>query len=157
MNIPMGVGESEIGSVLGFGAAIFGFATGWGTYAADYTVYHPPTQSRTKVFFATWIGLIIPLLFVEMLGIAIMTATGTDESAVGNPYLDGYNASGSGGLLGAVLVPPLGNFGNFCLVILALSIVANNCPNFYSVSLTMQVFHSWFQRCVRPEGRNSVY
>uniref|UniRef100_L2FRK9 Purine-cytosine permease n=1 Tax=Colletotrichum fructicola (strain Nara gc5) TaxID=1213859 RepID=L2FRK9_COLFN len=44
-----------------------------------------------------------------------------------------------GGLLAAVLVPKLGGFGQFCLVILALSIIANNCPNIYSVSLSLQV------------------
>lgn len=128
---------------------VYGFATGWTSYAADYTVYHPPTQSRRKVFLWTWLGLIFPLLFTEMLGVAIMTATGLDENATGNKYLDGYNASGSGGLLGAVLIPRLGDFGRFCLVILALSIIANNCPNIYSVSLTAQVFGRWVQMVPR--------
>jgi len=66
-----------------------------------------------------------------------------------NRYQDGYNASGTGGLLAAVLFPPLGTFGKFCLVILALSIIANNCPNIYSVSLTMQVLGRWTQRVPR--------
>lgn len=34
-NIPMGVGQSEIGSVLSFAASVFGFATGWTSYAAE--------------------------------------------------------------------------------------------------------------------------
>ena len=38
INIPMGVGKSEIGSVLSFAASVFGFGTGWTSYAADYTV-----------------------------------------------------------------------------------------------------------------------
>ena len=46
-----------------------------------------------------------------------------------------------------MLFPPLGKFGQFCLVILALSIVANNCPNIYSVSLSMQVL-ARFTACV---------
>lgn len=58
-------------------------------------------------------------------------------------YADGYQTSGIGGLLAAVLFPPLGKFGQFCLIILALSIVANNCPNIYSVSLSMQVLARW--------------
>ena len=58
-------------------------------------------------------------------------------------YANGYAESGIGGLLAAVLFPPLGKFGQFCLVILALSIVANNCPNIYSVSLSMQVLARW--------------
>lgn len=148
-NIPMGVGEAEAGAVLSFGAVVYGFATGWTSYAADYTVYQPSTQSRTKVFGWTWIGLIFPLLFVEMLGAGLITATGLDPDAVGNPYLDGYNASGNGGLIGAVLFPPLGAFGKFCVIILALSIIANNCPNIYSVALTVQVLGRWTQAVPR--------
>lgn len=146
-NIPMGVGTSELGSILSFGSVIYGFATGWTSYAADYTVYQPVGQGRTKVFFSTWLGLIIPLLFTEMLGVAIMSATSINDGV--NRYQDGYDASGTGGLLAAVLFPPLGTFGKFCLVILALSIIANNCPNIYSVSLTMQVLGRWTQRVPR--------
>lgn len=146
-NIPMGVGRSEMGSVFSFGAVVYGFATGWSSYAADYTVYQPSNQSRMKVFWATWAGLIFPLLFTEMLGVAIMTAT--DINGGDNIYQDGYNASGTGGILAAVLFPRLGGFGKFCLVMLALSIIANNCPNLYSVSLTMQVLGRWTQRVPR--------
>ncbi|KAF2090441.1 purine-cytosine permease [Saccharata proteae CBS 121410] len=141
--IPMGVGTSELGNVLSFGSTVYGFATGWTSYAADYTVYQPPTQSRRKVFFSTWLGLIFPLIFTEMLGVAVMTAT--DLNGGDNRYATGYSASGTGGLLAAVLFPPLGTFGKFCLVILALSIIANNCPNIYSVALTVQVLAKWTQ------------
>ncbi|KAL9091087.1 MAG: hypothetical protein Q9165_005014 [Trypethelium subeluteriae] len=147
VNIPMSVGTSELGGVLSFGATVFGFGTGWTSYAADYTVYQPATQSRRKVFLWTWLGLIIPLLFCEMLGVAIMTAT--DINNGDNIYQAGYDQSAVGGLLAAVLFPPLGNFGKFCLVILALSIVANNCPNIYSVALTVQVLGRWTQQIPR--------
>ncbi|KAL4750357.1 hypothetical protein BDW72DRAFT_203993 [Aspergillus terricola var. indicus] len=143
-NIPMGVGTSEIGSVLSFGSAVYGFATGWTSYAADYTVYQPANRSKRKIFFSTWLGLIVPLLFVEMLGVAVMTAT----DIKGSKYDVGYATSGNGGLIAAVL-QPLGGFGDFCLVILALSIVANNCPNFYSVALTVQVLSRYAQRVPR--------
>lgn len=147
MNIPWEVGKSELGGVLSFGSTVYGFATGWTSYAADYTVYQPSNRSRTKVFFATWIGLIIPLLFTEMLGAAVMTATSLNNGD--NIYQAGYDASGTGGLLGAVLFPPLGRFGKFCVVILALSIIANNCPNIYSVALTLQVMGRWTMRVPR--------
>jgi purine-cytosine permease-like protein len=104
-------------------------------------------MSRKKVFMSTWIGLIIPLLFTEMLGAAVMTATSINDGD--NIYQAGYDASGTGGLLGAVLFPPLGNFGRFCLVMLALSIIANNCPNVYSVALTLQVISKWTARVPR--------
>lgn len=141
VNIPMGVGTSELGSVLSFGSTVYGFATGWTSYAADYTVYQPSNRSRRLVFLSTFLGLILPLLFTEMLGVAVMTATSINGG--NNPYQAGYNAAGTGGLLGAVLFPRLGGFGKFCVVILALSIIANNCPNIYSVALTLLVLGRW--------------
>jgi NCS1 nucleoside transporter family len=143
-NIPMGVGTSEAGSVLSFAASVFGFATGWTSYAADYTVYQPVNSSRVSVFMWTFGGLILPLLFTQMLGAAVTTAS------VNNPdYLDAYNNQHIGGLLAAVIVPPLGGFGKFCLVILALSIIANNCPNIYSVSLSLQLLSRYSTRIPR--------
>lgn len=136
VNIPWETGTAELGSVLSYGSVIYGFATGWTSYAADYTVYQPPTQSRRKVFFWTWLGLIIPLLFTQFLAVAVMSATTINGGD--NRYQTGYDATGTGGLIGAVL-HNLGGFGKFCMVILALSIIANNCPNIYSVSLTAQV------------------
>ena len=146
VNISWKTGTSEMGSVLSFGSVIYGFATGWTSYAADYTVYQPATQSRRKVFFWTWLGLIIPLLFTQMLAVAIMSATTINGGD--NRYQAGYDATGTGGLIGAVLVN-LGTFGKFCMVILALSIIANNVPNIYSVSLTAQVLASKTARVPR--------
>ncbi len=146
-NLPMGVGKSEAGACLSFAASVFGFATGWTSYAADYTVYQPVGRSRRSVFAWTFAGLIFPLLFTEMLGAAVATAIAANDEV--NVYHDGYNSSGIGGLLAAVIVPPLGRFGQFCLVILALSIIANNCPNIYSVSLSLQLLARVSQRVPR--------
>ena len=146
-NIPMGVGKSEAGAALSFAASVFGFATGWTSYAADYTVYQPVNRPRRLVFLWTYAGLAFPLLFTEMLGAAIATSMAANNGS--NVYIDGYNSSGIGGLLAAVIVPPLGRFGQFCLVVLALSIIANNCPNIYSVSLSLQLLARVSQRVPR--------
>lgn len=132
----MGVGTSELGNVLSFGSVVYGYASGWTSYAADYTVYQPPTQPSRKVFLWTYLGLIFPVLFVELLSVAIATATTIDDGH--NQYTAGYQASHTGGVLAAVLIHHLGGFGKFCLVLLALSIVANNCPNVYSVGIAAQ-------------------
>ncbi|KAL8760576.1 MAG: hypothetical protein Q9184_003247 [Pyrenodesmia sp. 2 TL-2023] len=158
VNIPMKAGTSETGGVLSFAASIFGFATGWTSYAADYTVYQPHNVSRVKTFFWTWLGLIFPLLFVEMLGLAVATSMTYDPETFmpTNSYARGYEESHVGGLLAAVLFPPLGRFGQFCLIVLALSIIAqadieeqNNCPNIYSVGLSLQVLGRWTQAVPR--------
>ncbi|TDZ20636.1 Purine-cytosine permease fcyB [Colletotrichum orbiculare MAFF 240422] len=132
--LPLNSGPSEAGSVLSFAASVFGFATGWTSYAADYTCYYPSSTPRMRVFVVTFSGLFFTLCFTELLGAAVMTASVNDPT-----YSAAYSTSGIGGLLAAVLVPRLGGFGEFCLVILALSIIANNCPNIYSVSLSLQV------------------
>lgn len=142
VNVPMGVGISELGGVLSFGASVFGFATGWAPYAADYTVYQPPTQKKLHVFAWTFAGLFIPLIFCEFLGIAVSTTVTINGGD--NVYADGLANAGAGGLLAAVLAP-LGGFGSFCLILLALTIIANNCPNIYSFALTVQVFGKWTQ------------
>ncbi|KAK3393774.1 purine-cytosine permease [Podospora didyma] len=142
--LPLQTGPTEAASVLSFSATVFGFATGWTPYAADYTVYQPTSRSRTSVFLWTFAGLYIPLIFTELLGAAIMTATVNDAS-----YLAAYVDSGIGGIIANVLVPPLGHFGEFCLAIMALGIIANNCPNIYSVSLSLQVLARETERVPR--------
>jgi purine-cytosine permease-like protein len=79
-----------------------------------------------------------------MLGAAVATAAANTPA-----YSNGYSNGGVGGLLGAVLFGPLGRFGKFCLVVLALSIIANNCPNIYSVALSLQLMARRTQRVPR--------
>ena len=59
-----------------------------------------------------------------------------------------YKGKGGGDLLGAVL-QPLGGFGTFLLLLLALSVIANNIPNDYSLGLSMQVLGKAFQHVHR--------
>ncbi|KAI0007782.1 purine-cytosine permease [Xylariaceae sp. FL0662B] len=131
--LPLESGPREAGAVLSFAASVFGFATGWTSYAADYTVYQPVSRSRASIFLWTFAGLFVSLCFTELLGAAVATAMATKKA-----YLAAYTEAGIGGLLAEVLVGRLGRFGEFCVAVLALSIVGNNCPNSYSVSLTLQ-------------------
>lgn len=64
-------------------------------------------------------------------------------------FAEGYERDSVGGLLGAAL-NPAGGFGQFCLVVLAFGIVANNIPNMYSLALTTQALHPWLQAIPRP-------
>lgn len=147
VSIPMRSGSVELGAVLSYGSTVFGFGTGYTSFAADYTVYQPSNRPRRKVFLATWLGIFPTLLFTELLGAALITAT--DQNGGNNAYQKGYDEAGVGGLLGALLFPRVGGFGKFCVVILALSIVANNCPNIYSVSLTLMVLGRWTRHVPR--------
>lgn len=143
-NIPMGSGEGEAASVLSFGAAIFGFATGWAPYAMDYSCYQPVNTSRVKVFIYVFVGLFLPLCFSMSLGLAVGTATFNNAA-----YTEAYEYNHVGGVLHQVLVPRFGKFGDFCLVVLALSIVGNNCPNIYSIGFSIQSFSRYAQAVPR--------
>jgi NCS1 nucleoside transporter family len=135
---PQASGMAEIASFISFGGAIYGFATGWSSYAADYNVNQPENTSPRRVFWLTFLGVTIPCVILEIFGMALTTVAAYSKAS----------ASGGGALLGAV-VQPLGAFGTLLLVLLALSVVANNIPNDYSLGLSMQVLGKSFQRVNR--------
>ncbi|CEP60065.1 uncharacterized protein LALA0_S01e02234g [Lachancea lanzarotensis] len=127
-------GSTTAGGILSMGGVVFGFASGWTTYAADYTVYMPRNINRIKVFCAVMAGLMFPLCFAIILGAAAGCASLNDET-----YGEFYKSDGVGGLVYAILVPnSVGGFGQFCCVLLAMSTVANNIPNMYSIALGTQ-------------------
>ena len=125
----------EIASFISFGGAIFGFAVGWSSYAADYTVNQPEETPSDHIFWLTFLGIIIPCILLEVFGLALITVAA-------------YHGKEGGDLLAAV-VKPLGKGGTLLLVLLALSTVANNIPNDYSLGLSMQVLGKPFQRVNR--------
>src|SRR5436190_14917773 len=113
---------AEIPGLLSFGGAVYGFATGWSSYAADYNVNQPEDTPSSRVFWLTFLGVFLPCVLLETLGVALTTAL-TSVSSWNKAFTNGS----VGGLLAAV-VSPLGGFGTFILVLLALSVVANNIP-----------------------------
>jgi NCS1 nucleoside transporter family len=132
-------GAAEIAGLLSFGGAVYGFATGWSSYAADYNVNQPEDTPPSRVFWLTFLGIFVPCVLLETLGMAFTTF---------GPWATKFSNGLVGDLLAAV-VSPLGGFGTLILVLLALSVVANNVPNDYSLGLSVQVFGKPFQRVKR--------
>ncbi len=132
---PSGTGLVEFAAFMSFGSAVYGFATGWSSYAADYNVNQPENTPPSRVFWLTFLGCFIPCVLLEILGLALTTVLA-------------FNGK-SGGELFAAALGPLGGFGKFILLLLALSVVANNIPNDYSLALSMQVLGRWFGRINR--------
>jgi NCS1 nucleoside transporter family len=124
---------AEIASFISFGGAIYGFATGWASYAADYNVNQPQETPSRRVFWFTYLGLVLACTSLEIFGLMLTTA---------------YKNLSGGDLLAAA-AKPLGGLGTFMLLILALSVVANNIPNDYSLGLSVQVLGKPFQRINR--------
>ena len=136
-------GLAEVAAFITFGGAVYGFATGWSSYAADYNVNQPENTPASRVFWLTFLGIFIPCVLLETLGLALTTTLGS-VPAWGAAFTKGS----VGGLLSAI-VDPLGIFGKLILVLLALSVIANNIPNDYSLGLSMQVLGRAFQRVNR--------
>lgn len=140
-----GSGTTFTGDVLSFGGTIFGFAAGWTTYAADYTVYMKSDSNPYKIFFFVLAGLCVPLIFTLALGAACITGVKTSTR-----YSDYYTDSSVGGLVYVILVDEsLHKFGEFLCVIIALSTVCNNIPNMYSIALGAQALWSKFAKVPR--------
>lgn len=123
-------GRALSADILSFGGIVFGSFSGWAPVAADYNCRLPADTPTMRVFLLTFFGLFIPICFVEILGAALMTIT---DPAYINAFADGS----TGGLIAQVL-SPWGHFGQFILVLLALSVIANNIPNTYSTGLSIQ-------------------
>lgn len=141
----MGSGATQAGSVLSFGATIYGFATGWTSYAADYTVYMKKEKSRPQIFVSVWAGLNFPLITCMILGAACATGTTTRGD-----WAQQYSDNGIGGLLYSILVTDsLHGFGQFCMVVIGLSTISNNIPNLYSLGLSAQAMWSIFTKVPR--------
>ncbi|CCK69916.1 cytosine permease KNAG_0D01640 [Huiozyma naganishii CBS 8797] len=144
-NGPWTSGPTTAGSVLSFGSTVFGFAAGYTTYAADYTVYMPRKTNKYKIFFSLVAGLCFPLFFCMITGAAAAAAAvNTSE------WMEYFHKNAMGGVTYAILVPnSLHGFGDFCCVILALSTVANNIPNMYSIALSLQALWEPFAKVPR--------
>jgi len=123
---------AEIAGLLSFGGAVYGFATGWSSYAADYNVNQPEDTPSSRVFWLTYLGVFVPCVLLETMGMALTS----------------WIPKGGGDLLAAV-ANPLGGFGTFLVALLAFSVIANNIPNDYSLGLSIQVFGHAFQRVKR--------
>ncbi|KAF8169002.1 cytosine-purine permease [Mycena galopus ATCC 62051] len=153
VNVPMGTGQAEASNVLSFMGVIFGFAIGWVSLASDYNVYQPASTPRAR---RSCGPDIISQVLVEWLGAAVMAAAFApqnalydDTGAATGAWAVAYGTDELGGLLGAVLVPVVGNFGKFCMVLLVLSVVANNIINVYSMGLSISVVAVWLAKVPR--------
>jgi NCS1 nucleoside transporter family len=111
-------------SWVSYGGAIVGFAIGWSSYASDYSVYVRKSVPARSIFWWTFIGEFAACVLLQVLGVLLTTWHNT---AVGTDVL-------------SLAVNPLGTiWADIILLVLVLSVIANNIPNDYSLGLTVQV------------------
>jgi NCS1 nucleoside transporter family len=110
------------------------------TYAgagADYFVYYPESTPSWRIFALTMAGLSLSFTFAFLLGIGL--ASGVPSIA---SWGSAYKTS-----QGALIVEgfaPLGSFGSFLSVVVALGLVANLIPPTYSSGVDFQTLGRWF-------------
>lgn len=104
----------------------------WGAAASDFYVYYPERSSKLKIFTMTLIGLWLSFCLVFLLGIGLATGL------VNNTAWSDANAVSTGALIVAGY-GPLGSFGGFCAVVIALGVISNSIPGTYSAALGCQV------------------
>jgi NCS1 nucleoside transporter family len=129
LNVPASVtGLALFGAVALYGGAIFGYAVGWSSYAADYTRRQPAETPSRKVFLYALAGVAVPCIVLEALGALLAMSLVSNFGLVG---------AGAGPLMAAnISGSPI---AGLVLLLLAFSTIANNVPNDYSFALSAQV------------------
>ncbi|KAK0672322.1 purine-cytosine permease fcyB [Cercophora samala] len=131
--------------VMTLGALIAGYFITFGGTVSDYSIYHKPNVvSRFRVFAHTYLGLLLPSVPLLILGAAIGGCTPNIPS-----WSAAYASTGIGGIFYQMLVPVLGNFGKFILVLLALSVIGNIAISMYSISVNLQQLVPFFAQVHR--------
>jgi NCS1 nucleoside transporter family len=127
VSIPASVsGLALFASVMTFGGAVFGFAIGWTSYAADYTRRQPASTPARSVFTYALLGVTLPCVILETLGALLATSLGPKDNLPDAGTLISQN-------IGA------GVIASIVILLLAFSTIANNVPNDYSFALSLQV------------------
>jgi NCS1 nucleoside transporter family len=110
--------------------------------AADLFVYYPEYAPRSKVFIVTVIGLALSFTYAFMIGIGLGSGI-----ALNQVWSDAYSVS-----QGALIVEgfrPLGAFGSFCGVIVALGLVGNIILPVYAAGVDFQTLGVNFEKIPR--------
>lgn len=129
-------GETLAANRLSFFGLNLAAAITYGGGAADYFVYYPEHASRWKIFTVTMVGLSTSFTFAFLLGIGLACGMAT------NPAWEASYGVSQGALI-VEAYKPLGSFGSFCGVIVALGLVANLIVPTYSSGIDAQILGHW--------------
>ncbi|KAH7919078.1 hypothetical protein BV22DRAFT_1023592, partial [Leucogyrophana mollusca] len=130
--------------VVSFASTVISSVLSWCTLTPDYGVYHSPTASSARIFIYTWLGLFTSSFTGHTLGIAFAAAAPAIPA-----WNAGFDESSSVGGLFAAILEPVGGFGKFLTVLVALSIPSACAPSMYSFSTSFMAVHPWFSAVPR--------
>jgi NCS1 nucleoside transporter family len=135
-------GRTLAGNRLSFFSICLSAAITYAGVAGDYFVYYPEQTSSWKLATGAVAGLSVSFTFAFLLGIGLASSIATNPS-----WAAAYKTS-----QGALIIEayrPLGSFGSFCGVIIALGLIANLIPPTYSSGVDFQSLGKNFQRVPR--------
>ncbi|KAL1304044.1 hypothetical protein AAFC00_000481 [Neodothiora populina] len=127
---------TRIGNRLSFFSICLSAAITYSGSAADFFVYYPENTPRWKTFSITIIGLSLSFTYAFIVGIGLGSGLATQAA-----WSSAYETS-QGALITAGFAP-LGTFGSFCSVIVALGLIANMTAPTYVSGVDFQVLGSW--------------
>ncbi|MBT8159231.1 MULTISPECIES: cytosine permease [Arthrobacter] len=113
-----GSSSAGVGSFFLMAAISFGFSFGWAHNAPDYCRYLPASTSRPKLFWATFAGIAVACVWMEILGLTASTMLSQTSPMAAIHALVG------GGAIGA-----------FIMIAMYLGVVANATVAQYSAGL----------------------
>lgn len=119
------------GNRLSFFSLCLAAAITYSCAGADYFVYYPESSPRLKVFIVTVIGLSISFTTMFVIGIGLGSGVASNKA-----WSDAYSTS-QGGLIVEGL-RPLGSFGSFCSVLIALGLISNLVAPTYAGGIDWQ-------------------
>lgn len=130
--------DTTIGNRISFFGLCLAAAITYGGGAADYFVYYPERASSWAIFGMTMIGLMCSFSFAFILGIGLACGI------LINPSWEAAYGVSQGALI-VEAYKPLGAFGSFCGVIVALGLVANLIVPTYSSGIDAQILGRYFE------------
>jgi NCS1 family nucleobase:cation symporter-1 len=98
------------------------FNLAWALYASDYSRYLPASTPPRSIFSWTFLGLFVGAVWIEILGLAVVGALGSETDTVHQIY----------GLLGGGII------GAIAMIAIFFGTVAVNSMNDYTGSLSLQ-------------------
>jgi len=131
-----------IGNRLSFFSLCLSAAITYAGAAADYFVYYPENAPKWKIFVVTMTGLVPTFAFEFIIGIGLASGITSNDA-----WSNAYNVSQ--GALAVEAFKPLGGFGSFCSVLIALGLIANLIAPTYSAGVDFQVLGRYSERVPR--------
>ncbi|CAK7211978.1 hypothetical protein SEUCBS140593_001348 [Sporothrix eucalyptigena] len=130
--------------VLTYACVVMSFTLTWSTMVSDFAVYVHPSVPKQRVFWFTYLGLVLPTVPLMVLGAAIGGAIPSIPS-----WTTAFSDGSTGGVLLEMLAPVHG-FGKFLAVVIAFSLLGNIAGTMYAITIQFQMlFPPWSTKVPR--------